>query len=86
MNDVQINRLGVVLMAAAYAGELVKSRINEKRFEHNLTIARELQKENEQLREALQSSVAQTSYLLVKLDEAEVPPSEFDIIVLNSLT
>lgn len=86
MNAVQINRLGVVLMAAAYASELVQGRINAKRCNHNAEVARELIKENEQLRDALQASVGQTTYLLAKLEEAEVSPTEFDMIVLNSLT
>lgn len=84
-----MNPMHKLAVAAAFtyaaADHIRVARANKKAFKHNLDLGLELQQENEALRECLSHALKRNDFLCQKLDEADVPISEFDAIVYNSL-
>jgi hypothetical protein len=73
------------LVALAAADLIRVGRINRKRFKRNLEKLEQANATNELLQDLLKTSMRRTEYLARMLDENDVPITEFDAIVYNSL-
>jgi hypothetical protein len=73
------------LVALAAADLIRVGRINRKRFKRNLEKLEQANATNELLQDLLKTSMRRTEYLAGMLDENDVPVTEFDAIVYNSL-
>jgi hypothetical protein len=74
------------LASIVVVDQLVAGIRNKKRCNRNFAVAQALTEENEHLRERLEASVERTNYMIDMMIEHGVPASEFDLIVLSTLT
>lgn len=80
-------KLAIKAVAALHVIDLYRvNRLNRKRCNANLEYAQQLEIENEQLREALETSHKVNAYMGRLMDEHHVPIDQFDVIVCNDLT